>query len=185
MVPEARGVLRSSVSEVTQEAVWVSGRIVPESEGHPMNDQSVLIEGSREGSGGARVKLDLSHLVTFRIFPGQTVFVYGINPTGACLIAQRMVTHVPPPQLPLSTRHPSPSPLPPLAAGVSSDLDDKSRTAPLSMVVAAGPYTTCDNLSYEPLSDLLAHCDEDHVTELVLFGPFVDVDHPLIKVPLK
>lgn len=55
------------------------GRVVPECEGGAassssagaLNEQSVLLEGSREASGGARVRLDLSQLPSYRIFPGQ------------------------------------------------------------------------------------------------------------------
>lgn len=47
------------------------GRIVSEAETGALNEQSVLLEGSREASAGARVRLDLSHLPSYRLFPGQ------------------------------------------------------------------------------------------------------------------
>ena len=46
------------------------GRVVSDSEG-ALNDQSVLLEGCRAASEGARVRLDLSGLPAFRLFPGQ------------------------------------------------------------------------------------------------------------------
>ena len=50
----------------------MAGRIVAEWEtSGALNEQSVLLEGSREASSGARVRLDLSQLPSFRIFPGQ------------------------------------------------------------------------------------------------------------------
>ena len=63
----------SSGLQCLKEPVWVVGRIVPdwETASGALNDQSVLLEGSREASGGARVRLDLSQLPSFRIFPGQ------------------------------------------------------------------------------------------------------------------
>ena len=63
-----------------QEPVWVAGRIVAEWEtSGALNEQSVLLEGSREASSGVRVRLDLSQLPSFRIFPGQVrrVFILG------------------------------------------------------------------------------------------------------------
>ncbi len=36
-----------------------------------LNECSVLLEGGREASGGARVRLDLHALPAFRLFPGQ------------------------------------------------------------------------------------------------------------------
>ena len=46
------------------------GRVCCDSEGR-LNECSVLLEGSMELSGGQRVRLDLSKLQNFRIFPGQ------------------------------------------------------------------------------------------------------------------
>ena len=53
-----------------QELVLVVGRVCCDSEGR-LNERSVLLEGSVELSGGHRVRLDLSKLDAFRIFPGQ------------------------------------------------------------------------------------------------------------------
>lgn len=40
---------------------------------------------------GHRVRLDLSKLQSFRVFPGQVVAVEGVNPNGDRLIAMRMI----------------------------------------------------------------------------------------------
>lgn len=74
-----------------------------------------------------------------RLFPGQSVCAWGLNPTGSAFMAHRLVTHLPPP--------------PPAAA-----VDAASREGGLSMVVAAGPFTLSGDLSYAPLVDLLAYC---------------------------
>lgn len=60
-----------------QEPVWVAGRIVCDGEG-ALNDQSVLLEGCREASEGARVKLELGGLPQFRLFPGQVWQAQGL-----------------------------------------------------------------------------------------------------------
>ena len=46
------------------------GRIVCDSEGH-LNAKSVLLEGTLQHSAGHSVKLDLSQLPAYRLFPGQ------------------------------------------------------------------------------------------------------------------
>lgn len=53
-----------------KEDVSVIGRICCDSNGK-LNAQSVLLEGSQELSAGSRVKLDLSEVRQFALFPGQ------------------------------------------------------------------------------------------------------------------
>ena len=53
--------------------------------------------------------------------------------------------------------------------------------AGLSMVVAAGPFSSKDNAEYEPLQALLEHCSQQPPDVLVLLGAFVDADHPHIQ----
>ncbi|GAX74279.1 hypothetical protein CEUSTIGMA_g1728.t1 [Chlamydomonas eustigma] len=169
-LPEAKDICRTSVSEVTQEPVWVAGRIVAEHEaaGSALNAQSVLLEGSREASGGARVRLDLSQLQSFRLFPGQVVGVKGLNPTGSTFVAQQLITHVIPVGRMMEEKK---------GEGTAAASPPKH----LSMVVAAGPFTNSDNVLYEPLTDLLQYCSEHDVDQVLLMGPFVDVEHPRIK----
>lgn len=93
--------------------------------------------------------------LTCRVFPGQSVCVYGLNPTGHVFIAQRVVTHVPPP-LPAAESASTSGAGSGLGPTLSVSAAD--RQGGLSMVVAAGPYTLSDNLSYEPLEDLLSYC---------------------------
>jgi hypothetical protein len=51
----------------------------------------------------------------------------------------------------------------------------------LSVVVAAGPFTTADNLEYEPLEELLSTVASSKPDVLILMGPFVDASHPLLQ----
>ena len=64
------------------------GRIVCDSEGH-LNASSVLLEGSLQRMQGNSIKLDLSQLPSYRLFPGQV---------------SHLLTHTPPSdlQLPLN-----------------------------------------------------------------------------------
>ena len=50
----------------------VIGRICCDSNGK-LNSQSVILEGSQELSSGQRIKLDLSELRQFALFPGQVM----------------------------------------------------------------------------------------------------------------
>ena len=53
---------------------------------------------------------------------------------------------------------------------------------PTSIVVAAGPFTTRSELSFEPLEELLAAVAQQGAppTALMLAGPFLDAAHPLV-----
>ena len=62
--------LCASASVRVQESEWVVGRVVCDSEGH-LNASSVLLEGSLQRMQGCSVKLDLSQLPSYRLFPGQ------------------------------------------------------------------------------------------------------------------
>lgn len=45
------------------------------------------------------------------------------------------------------------------------------------MIIAAGPYTLKDNLSYQPLQDLIKHIMEKKPDVVIFVGPFMDVMH--------
>ncbi|CAL5433557.1 unnamed protein product [Camellia sinensis] len=50
-----------------------------------------------------------------------------------------------------------------------------------SLIIAAGPFTTTDNLFFEPLTELLAYAQRKQPQLLLLLGPFIDYEHPEIK----
>ncbi|CAL5357784.1 unnamed protein product [Camellia sinensis] len=50
-----------------------------------------------------------------------------------------------------------------------------------SCIIAAGPFTTTDNLFFEPLTELLAYAQRKQPQLLLLLGPFIDSEHPDIK----
>ena len=135
------------------------GRVVCEGDGR-LNEASVLLEGSGAASDGHRVRLELRDLPRFALFPGQAVVVEGANPSGFCLVARRLVAGAP------GAREPAPP---------------ASAAPPLSLVVAAGPYTCGGDLAYEPLQELLAYCQERRPDALLLLGPFVDAEHASVS----
>ena len=137
------------------------GRICCDSNGK-LNVASILMEGSRKHAGAVVQRLDLSSLDKFAVFPGQIVGVRGINIAGERLIAQSLVGGR---VLPFSEN--------PIT--ISED------TGPIQMVVAGGPFTTSDNLLYEPLADLLSGISKEPPNVLILMGPLLDVNHPLLS----
>lgn len=51
----------------------------------------------------------------------------------------------------------------------------------MSLVIAAGPYTTSDNMAYEPLKDLITYISTYKPHIVIMTGPFLDSDHMKIK----
>jgi DNA polymerase alpha subunit B len=51
---------------------------------------------------------------------------------------------------------------------------------PLRIVTASGPFTTVDNLEYQPLLDLMAIVQQHAPDVVILAGPFVDLKHPVL-----
>lgn len=48
----------------------------------------------------------------------------------------------------------------------------------MSIVAAVGPFTTTEDNSYAPLTELLDYCAQHQPDVLLLMGPFVDSEHP-------
>ncbi|XP_069942164.1 DNA polymerase alpha subunit B isoform X1 [Cherax quadricarinatus] len=150
----------SHLKVASNENILVVGRICCDSVGR-LNAASVLLEGSQETSFGNTVPVDLSQLSEYSLFPGQIVGIRGLNTTGDKIIAKELV----PGKL-----------LPPCTVPITITND----TGPIQVVVASGPFTTTENLLYEPLTDLLTDLHKDPPHLLILFGPFLDAAHPLI-----
>lgn len=161
----------------SQKTVFAVGMICCDGEGH-LNEKSILLQCSVEHSGGRRVRLELQKLNHFSIFPGQVVGVEGHNLSGHYLEASKIVDSIPflvcaDVDIPASKRQAldqevQPTGLPP-------------KFAELSLIIAAGPFTTTDNLFFEPLAELLAYASRKMPQLLVLVGPFIDSEHDEIK----
>lgn len=76
-----------------KEEVSVIGRICCDSNGK-LNPQSVILEGSQELSSGQRIKLDLSELRQFALFPGQVMYYVLFITLGISLVIKSCVSHV-------------------------------------------------------------------------------------------
>ncbi len=93
-----------------------------------------------------------------RLFPGQSVAAFGLNPTGGRFIARRLVTHVPPPPPSAALLDGLTARSGPTGSGPVGAAWQAGRGGGLSLVAAAGPFSLGEELCYEPLEALLAHC---------------------------
>lgn len=145
-----------------EDATFV-GRIVSAHAGDAkLTDKTVELEGSVEGSYGARVRLELRELKEYSLFPGQIVAVRGRNPAGHCLVAKSIVD--------VSSKPPAESP---------KDTAVFSRGA--KVIVASGPFSCASDMKYEPLNDLLDYVRDENPDALVLCGPLVDSENAFVK----
>lgn len=140
-----------------------------------MNATSVVLEGSRKFSGGARIELDLSSLqspsTSYSLFPGQIVAVEGHNTTGMKLVAERIIegaAHAP--------QETAASDI--LKFHYHNSLQDGE---PIRIITAAGPFTTSNNMDYEPWEDLMGTVLSLKPDVVILTGPFVDMRHKAVS----
>lgn len=148
-------VQEGQVGANSQAQVALCGRILCEYEGK-LNEQSLVLEGSRQSCRGARVRLVTSECSEVAAFPGQIVGVVGrTSPSGKQFHASHFA-----PGLPVS------------AAAAS-----RTTSTPLHVIVAAGPFSRRDDLDFAPLEALCQHAIETQPQALVLLGPLVDVNN--------
>lgn len=157
----------------SQTEILAVGRIVPDS---PLTDfdadlnlNSLMLETSRSGGIGQRVRIDVSGLSDYSLFPGQIVCVRGINPTGNIF---KVTGHYD---------------LPYLGAPVTSAEDIEAYSEQMSgsqmkLVVTAGPYTSNRELDYSLLEQFVDRMNSEvKPSTIIMFGPFLDVTHRQIE----
>jgi DNA polymerase alpha subunit B len=138
-----------------------------------INATSVMLEGSRHASNGMRVEVDLTNIKeskqSYSLFPGQIVAIEGINTSGRKLLAQRICE---------GAAHP------PEQTSVHDLMKyhhDAQEGSPLQLLAACGPFTSSDNLEYEPLFEFLVKVKEHQPDVVILMGPFVDMRHKRVS----
>ncbi|KAF4120453.1 DNA polymerase alpha subunit B [Geosmithia morbida] len=172
----------SAASQSTTPIVAV-GRIASDSMEGRLNAASLVLETSRRTGMGLRVPLDLAKVRGgWSFFPGQIVALKGSNASGKSFVVDEIL------EMPL---------LPSAASSVSAidahrqklmadpdamvdDDEDGAVPAPLNIIFAAGPYTADDNLDFEPLHSLCGQAADTYADAVVLMGPLMDIDHPLL-----
>lgn len=133
------------------------------------NEASLLLEASRGGGNGGRVRLDLSALKGYAFYPGMSVAFKAINPTGDKLIVKSVLD-------------------PPTYYGAGSKPEEmeeelrKLAAGNFNVFIAAGPYTTDDNLDFEGLTELVDKIVATEPDVVFLSGPFIDTEHPKVKL---
>lgn len=167
----------SAASQSTTEIVAV-GRIASDSLEGKLNAASLVLETSRRTGGGLRIPLNLDKIKAYQFFPGQIVALRGSNTSGHNFTVTEIL------ETPLLPNAASPATV--MAAhrqrllGGPDAMDTDSEPMPLNIIYASGPYTPDDNLDFEPLHQLCTVAADTYADALVLTGPFIDVDHPLI-----
>lgn len=156
----------NAAAQSTNEIVAV-GRIACDTPENKLNASSIVLEMSRRMGAGLRVTLDVSALPQYSFFPGQIVAVRGTNASGMYFSVNEVL---PVPHLPMPVSAPS----------VVSSLNDKLEGLPLNILYASGPYTADDNLLFEPLQELCEQAATQMADALILTGPFLDTEHPLL-----
>ncbi|KAK6351136.1 DNA-directed DNA polymerase alpha subunit pol12 [Orbilia javanica] len=153
------------------EEVVVVGRIATDAMDSQKrsNEASLLLEASRGGGNGARVRLDLSSLKGYAFYPGMTVALRAINPTGDKLIVKSVLD--PPTYFSAGSK----------PEAMEEELR-KLSAGNFNVFIAAGPYTTDDNLDFEGLAELVDKIVEAEPDVVFLSGPFIDAEHPKVKL---
>jgi DNA polymerase alpha subunit B len=167
----------SAASQSTNEIVAV-GRIASDSLSGKLNASSLVLETSRRMGAGYRIPLNVSALPGFQFFPGQIVALKGINASGEDFAVSEVL------EVPLLGSAASPpsaleAHLQRLRGGPDA-MDSDSDPIPLTIMLGSGPYTADDNLDFEPLHALCSQAADSYADALILTGPFLDIDHPLI-----
>lgn len=130
------------------------GRIVSDADGK-INSQSILLEGTDETNLNHTTRLNISKLSSYSLFPGQVVAAKGNNVKNLAFVAEHLYADA---VLDLPEN-------PPIINGS------------IQIVIAAGPFTFKENLSYEPLHELLKYVLEHEPHVLILLGPFLENTH--------
>ncbi|KAF7616141.1 DNA polymerase alpha/primase associated subunit [Aspergillus flavus] len=159
----------SAATQSTSEIVAV-GRIASDSMEGKLNPASLVLETSRRTGAGMRVPLKVDTLPSVNFFPGQIVALRGINASGNYFSVKEVLST---PLLP-----PAASSVPTME-GINERLEEAG-SSPLNIMISSGPYTADDNLDFEPLNKICQKAAESYADGLVLMGPFLDIEHPLV-----
>ncbi|KAI0490605.1 DNA polymerase alpha/epsilon subunit B [Xylaria cf. heliscus] len=168
----------NAASQSTTEIVAV-GRIASDSSEGRLNDASLVLETSRRTGNARRIPLKLDKLDgRYQFFPGQIVAFRGINSSGQEFLVHKVL------EIPLL--HSAASAPATIEGhrerlrGGPDAMDSDDEPAPLHIMFGSGPYSADDNLDFEPLHAICSQAADTYADVLILTGPFIDVDHPLI-----
>lgn len=162
----------NAAAQSTSEIIAV-GRIASDTAEGKLNAASLVLEMSRKIGAGIRIPLKLDGLQSYQFFPGQVVALRGTNASGQYFTVKEALSV---PRLPM----PSSTPQAIEALNERLEASEGSSSPPLNIMVSSGPYTAEDNLDYEPLKAICEKAEETMADALILTGPFIDIEHPMI-----
>ena len=162
----------NAASQGTNEIVAV-GRIASDTADAKLNSASLVLETSRRMGAGLRVPLRVDGLPSYQFFPGQIVALRGTNAAGAYFTVSEVLRM---PLLPVPVSQVQNID----AFNEKLDVNDRATDQPLNIIFASGPYTAEDNFDFEPLKALCTKAADDRADALVLTGPFLDIEHPML-----
>ena len=165
-------VFGSAASQSTNEIAAV-GRIACDTLQGKLNAASLMLEMSRRTGAGLRVPLKVDTL-SHELFPGQIVAVRGINASGTYFSVKEILDI---PLAPPAVSAPSTLDAFNQRIGVE-EVDAVNAGHALNVMVASGPYTADDNLTFEPLTALCEKAAHSYADVLIMGGPILDTEHP-------
>ncbi|KAL8770519.1 MAG: hypothetical protein Q9209_003775 [Squamulea sp. 1 TL-2023] len=152
------------------------GRIASDSAEGKLNAASMVLEMSRRTGAGLRVPLRVES-IAYEFFPGQIVAVRGINASGDYFSVDEVLSI---PLLNLAASQQCTIDALNERLGIEEDEDHSVPSKALNVITASGPYTADDNLTFEPLNVLCQKAEETCADMLILIGPFLDTEHPVL-----
>ena len=163
----------NAANQATSEIIAV-GRIASESMEGKLNASSLMLETSRRTGAGLRIPLKVESM-SYEFFPGQIVAVRGINASGLYFSVNEVL------EMPLLPPAASlPSTLEVLNERLGLEQSSESAAHAVNVLVSSGPYTADDNLAFEPFNALCEKAAELYADVLIMVGPILDLEHPLV-----
>lgn len=165
----------NAAKQSTEETIAV-GRIASDPPEGKLNTASILLEISRRTGAGLRVPLKVES-VSHSFFPGQIVALRGINASGEYFTVNEILDI---PLLPPTVSLPSVIDTTNERLGIDKGNSVASPSQALNIMLASGPFTADDNLRFEPLNALCEKAADTYADMLLLIGPMLDIEHPLL-----
>ncbi|KAI9678635.1 MAG: DNA-directed DNA polymerase alpha subunit pol12 [Caeruleum heppii] len=163
-------------SQSTNEIIAV-GRIASDQLDSKLNAASLVLETSRRMGAGLRIPLRVDSVPAFEFFPGQIVALKGVNASGDYFSVNEILEV---PLLPVPASNPATLDLHIERLNGGPDVMHDGDAAPLNLLLGSGPYTADDSLDFEPFHALCKEASDKFVDVLILTGPLLDLEHPLV-----
>lgn len=152
------------------------GRIASDTGDGKLNPSSIVLETSRRMGSGLRVPLNLDAVSSYDLFPGKIVALKGRNGSGEYFSVSEIMEM---PLLPFSLA--SPEEMSAISNRLAGGLQHDDAVRPLNILISSGPYTSDTNLDFEPLHALCEKAQATSADALIMLGPFLDIEHPLLS----